>query len=90
MILDLSGKSLDTVGTHLECETGYWTVGKICLFLSAGPKMMWLNNCLKVHPIAVFLIVTVIALVNPSRFLRQADRLQLLTTCPFPVEGQLI
>ena len=26
MILDLSGKFLDTVGTHLECETGYWNL----------------------------------------------------------------
>ena len=90
MILDLSGKSLDTVGTHLECETGYWTVGKICLFLSAGPKMMWLNNCLKVHSIAVFLIVTVIALVNPFGFLKQAGGLQLLATGPIPGECQLI
>lgn len=90
MILDLSGKFLDTVGTHLECETGYWTLLANSHFLSAGPKMTWLNNCLKVHPTVVFLIVTVIALVNPLKFLRQASRLQLLATCPFQVEDRLI
>ena len=72
VILGLSGKCLDTAQTHTECEAGSWTLlAKNQHFLSVGPKMVQNSNCLKIHPIAVFLLVTAISLVRPLGFLQQ-------------------
>ena len=46
--------------------------GKICIFLSVVPKAEWPSYCLKIHLNAVFLLLTVLALVQPLGFLKQA------------------
>ena len=57
--------------------------------LLVGPKGGRLSNCLKIHPIAVFSLLTTLALVHPLGFLKEASILQLLTTGPFAVECSL-
>ena len=65
VILGLSGKFL---GTHTECEPGYWTLLAKLAF-SVGPKRVHASSCLIIHPINVFLLMTSIGLVKPFRFL---------------------
>ena len=48
------------------------------------------SSYLKIHPITDFLLVIVIALVNPLRFLKQAGGLLLLATGLFPMESHLV
>ena len=59
-------------------------------FLSVGPKKVLPSSYLKIHPIAVYLLVTAISLVKPLGFLKQAAGLQFLGAGSFPVERQLI
>ena len=54
-----------------------------------GPKVVGPSNWLKIHPNAVFLLWTALALLHPLRFQRQADGLQLLDMGPFAVECHL-
>ena len=63
--------------------------GKICIYLSVGPKVGWPYNCLKIHPIAVFSLLTAQGLLHPLAFLKQAGSSQLLATGPFAVECHL-
>ena len=37
--------------------------GKIHIFLSGSPNVVWPSNCLKIHPIAVFFLLTGLALL---------------------------
>ena len=61
--------------------------GKIPSFLLVGPKAVWPSNCLKNHPIAVFLLLTGLDLVYPSEFLKDVGRSQPLDMGPFAVES---
>ena len=54
----------------VKLDTGLW--GQNSRFYSVGPKKMWPRNCLKLHPVAVFLFLTVRALINPLGILKQA------------------
>ena len=63
--------------------------GKIHIFLSGSPNVVWPSNCLKIHPIAVFFLLTGLALLPPLGFLRQGGGLQLLPGGPFEVQGAL-
>ena len=63
--LVLSGKFIDTAGRHPESEHGYQNFGAKIVFFSWLIKMLRPSNCLKIHPIAVFLLLTMIALVHP-------------------------
>lgn len=45
--------------------------GKIRKFPSVGPEKVQLSNWLKIHPIAVLLLLTVIALLHTFGFLKQ-------------------
>ena len=65
MSLGLSGKFVDMAGTHPECEPGSRTSVAKFSFLSVGPKTVQPSNCLKIQPIAIFLLLTVIVLVHP-------------------------
>ena len=58
--------------------------GKI--FLSVGIKLGRPSNCLKIHPTAVFSLLTVLALLNPLAFLKQVGDSQVLAGGPFSVE----
>ena len=58
-------------------------------FLSVGQSRLWLSSCLKISPIAVFLLMTAIALVKTLGFLKQAGSFQLLVARSFPLECQL-
>ena len=71
MSLGLSGIFLDPVGTHPVCQPGYWALGAKLTFFSWGggvPKCGVAKNCLKIHPIAVFFILTELALLHPLGF----------------------
>ena len=46
-------------------------------------------NCLKIHPIAVFLLLLELALLHPLGFLKQVAGSQFLTLGPFAVECHL-
>ena len=59
--------------------------GKICIFFSGAPNAVQPSNCLKIHPIAVFFLVTELALVHPLGFLKQVGGSQLLALGPFAV-----
>ena len=39
--------------------------GKICIFVSGGPKTVWPSNCLKIHPVADFLLLTELSFLHP-------------------------
>ena len=80
---------LASVEIYTECEFGYQTLVANLRFHSVGPKMVWHINCLKLHPIAVFLLLTVRALFHPWEFLKQAGSLQWLAAGSFPVECHL-
>ena len=54
-----------------------------------GPKMVWPSNCLIIHPIAVFLLLTVLDLVYSLEFLKDVGRSQPLDVGPFAVESHL-
>ena len=71
--LGLYGKFLEPVGTHPECEPGYRTFrnGKIPIFLFMDAKEGRFSNCLKIHPFAVFLLLTALALSSLWNFLRK-------------------
>ena len=62
---------------------------KICILLSGGPKVVQPSNCLIIHPIAIFSFLTVLALVHPLGYLKEAVGSQLLTVGPFAVECHL-
>ena len=62
---------------------------QIPIFLSMGLKVVGPSNCLKIHPIAVFLLMTVPALVYPLGFLKDVGRSQALALGPFAVERHL-
>lgn len=54
---NILGRLRDTVQVG-ECQgldTGPW--GQNSHFYSVGPKKMWPRNCLKLHPVAVFLFL---------------------------------
>ena len=61
-------------------------VGKFRIFLSVGLKAVQPSNSLKVHPIAVFSLLTALTLLQPLRFLKQAGGSQVLAAGPFAVE----
>ena len=63
--------------------------GKICIFLSGGPNTVWPSNCLKIHPIAVFLLLNMLDLLHSLGFLKQAGSSQLLALGSFAVECHL-
>lgn len=65
MSVSLSGKFLDPLGTHPVCEPGYQNEGAQFIFLSVGLKAMWPNNSLKIHPIALFMILRELDLLHP-------------------------
>ena len=71
----------------VKLDTGLW--GQNSRFYSVGPKKMWPRNCLKLHQIAVFLLLTERALFHPLVLLRQAGGSQWLAAGPFPVECHL-
>ena len=54
-----------------------------------GPKAGWPHNCLKMHPIAVFSVLTALNLLHPLAFLNQVGGSQLLTAGSFAVECHL-
>ena len=69
-----------------------WIVGlggKIRLFLSGGPNAVRTSNCLKIHPISVFLVSSKLALLHPLAFLKQGGSSQVLASGPFAVECHL-
>ena len=61
-------------------------VGKTRTFLSVSLQTMWLTKCLKIHPIAVFLLLTVLALLHTLGFLKQAGSSQIPTAGLFEVK----
>lgn len=89
MNLCLSRTFLDPGGANPECEPGFCTLVSIFIFHSMGPKVVGPSHWLKIHPNAVFLLWTALALLYPLRFQRQADGLQLLDMGPFAVECHL-
>ena len=72
--LGMSGKFLDPWVWTCIMDFG----GNIYIFLLVGPKAMRPSNCLKIHPIAVLLLLSVLTLLHPLGFLRQSWGLQLL------------
>ena len=44
---------------------------------------------MKIHPVAVFLLLTVLDLVHPLGFLKEAGGMQLLAVGPFAMECHL-
>ena len=70
MNVGLSGNFLETAGTHHECHHGHWTLVLKFLFFSVGPKVVQPSNCLKINPIAIFLLLTALALLHPLGFLK--------------------
>ena len=54
-----------------------------------GPKAGWPHNRLKMHPIAVFSVVTALNLLHPLAFLNQVGGSQLLTAGSSAVECHL-
>ena len=70
MNVGLSGNFLETAGTHHECHHGHWTLVLKFLFFSVGPKAVQPSNCLKINPIAIFLLLTALALLHPLGFLK--------------------
>ena len=59
---------------HLDIGS-WWQNLHFCL---SGPSSWWPSNCMKIHPIAVFLLLTALALVHPLGFLKEACDTQLL------------
>ena len=83
---------------EISCKCGdipwVWTRilelgGKIHIFLLVCPKAGWPHNCLKMHPIALFSVVTALDLLHPLAFLKQLGSSKLLTTGSFAVECHL-
>ena len=72
MSLGLSGMFLD-----LEGKTGYLSTcilglgPNIHIFFLGNPYLVRLNNCLKIHPVAVFFLLTDLALLHTLGFLKQ-------------------
>ena len=62
---------------------------KICIFLLMAHKVVWPGNCLKIHTIAVFSLLTGLGLLHPLAFLKQVGGWQLLAAGPFAVECHL-
>ena len=62
---------------------------KICIFLLVVHKVVFPGNCLKIHTIAVFSLLTGLGLLHPLAFLKQAGSSQLLAMGPFAVECHL-
>ena len=56
--------------------------GKIRIFLSRGPNAVQPSNCLKIHPVAVFFLLTELALLHPLGFLKQVGSSKLLAWGP--------
>ena len=56
---------------------------KVSVFFLVGPIAGRPSNCLKIHPIAVFSLLTALRLVHPLGFLKEAGGLQLITACHF-------
>ena len=83
------GTFLDSAGhiVSVKLDTGQWAQNSH--FNLVGPKKMWPRNCLKLHPIAVFLLLTERALFHTLVLLRQAGGSQWLAAGPFPVECHL-
>ena len=71
----------------VKLDTGPW--GQNSHFHLVGPKKMWPRNRLKLHPRAVFLLLTERALFHPLLLLRQAGGSRWLAAGPFPVECHL-
>ena len=47
---------------------------------------MWLSKCLKIHPIAVFLLLTVLTLLHTFGFLKQVGGSQIPSVGLFEVD----
>ena len=89
MSLGLSGVILHPTVTHYVCEPGYWTYGAKFTFFSLGALTVWPSNCLKIHLIAVFLLLNMLDLLHPLGFLKQVGSSQLLALGSFAVECHL-
>ena len=90
MSLGLSGAFLDPTGTHPRVSSWIRVLGgRIHIFLSGRPNVVWPSNCLKIHPIAVFFLLTELAVLPPLGFLRRGGGPQLLPGGPFEVQGAL-
>ena len=77
------------MGTHPECDPGSRTLVAKCTFSSRWALKVC--NCLKIHPIALFSLLTVLGLVYPLGFLKEEGGLLLVTTghvkCQWNVGG---
>ena len=83
MSLGLSGTVLDPA-----CVST-WILGlrgKIGIFLSGAPNEVQPSSCLKIHAIAVFFLLTELALLHPLGFLKQTGSSKLLAWGPFVLE----
>ena len=86
--LGLSGTFLDPMGTLcVKLDTG--PGGKIRIFLLGSPNEVWPSTCLKIHPIALFFLLTELALLSPFGFLKQGGGPQLLAWGQFEEQGNL-
>ena len=56
---------------------------------SLGALTVWPSNCLKIHPLAVFLLLNMLDLLHSLGFLKQAGSSQLLALGSFAVECHL-
>ena len=63
--------------------------GKTCNFISVSPQTVRPSNCLKMHSIAVFLLLTALALLHTLGFLKQAGGSQIPAVGPFAVKLHL-
>ena len=88
--LSIFAKLLDNMRNTLNVKLDTWPSCKLCNFVSVCPKMVRPLDCMKIHPIAIILLLTLRALVHPLGFLKQGSRSQLLSTDPFIIECLLI
>ena len=88
--LSIFAKLLDNVGNTLNVRLDIWLWCKLLSFVSVHPEMIRPFDCMKIHLIAVVLLLTLRALVYLLDFLKQAGRSQLLSTDPFIVECLLV
>ena len=63
--------------------------GKIRIFLLGSPNVVQPSNCLNIHQIALFFLLTELALLPTLGFLKQRGGPQLFTWDPFEVQGHL-
>ena len=63
--------------------------GKIRIFVLGSPNEVWPSTCLKIHPIALFFLLTELTLLCPFGFLKQGGGPQLLAWGQFEEQGNL-